>query len=418
MTSNIYHNWDEEPISKITKTLIDYRGKTPEKTDSGVRLITAKVIKEGFIQEGNDEYISEDTYKEWMTRGFPQKEDILITTEAPLGEVAQLRTDEKIAIAQRIILLRGKEKIINQKYYYYVLRSYLVQKRIESYGTGTTVLGIKQKQLKKVLVPLPPKPIQDGIVFILSKIDDLLEINKNKIKVLEEMAQLLYREWFVELRFPGYEKHRFVDSELGKIPEGWKVGTLGDLVYEVKNTTRRGKHLENKPYVPIDRIDSKSFTLKNYDSWKEAQSSLLLFEKDDILFGAMRPYFHKVAIAPYSGVTRSTCLILRPTQGKYQLYFSLLTIFQDEFIDHASLVSQGSTIPYAVWNGVLEKTEIIVPNKEILISFNEVIEPLVNLAFLLSEQNKVLATSRDLLLPKLMSGEIDVSKLDINITEN
>lgn len=114
-------------IDEVTETLIDYRGKTPPKTTEGIKLITAKVIKDGFILDGNHEYIAEAIYDSWMRRGLPQQRDILITTEAPLGEVAQLKTGEKIALAQRVILLRGNPDLIDQDYYFQALKSPFVQ---------------------------------------------------------------------------------------------------------------------------------------------------------------------------------------------------------------------------------------------------------------------------------------------------
>src|SRR4051794_13136472 len=109
-------------IEEVTERLIDYRGKTPEKSASGVRLITAKVIKGGRILDEPAEFISDGSYDSWMRRGLPMQHDVLITTEAPLGEVARLRMPDRIALAQRVILLRGKPDIIDQTYYFYALQ--------------------------------------------------------------------------------------------------------------------------------------------------------------------------------------------------------------------------------------------------------------------------------------------------------
>src|SRR3972149_2204046 len=181
-------------IEEVTETLIDYRGKTPRKTASGVKLITAKVIKDGFILDGPHEYIAEDEYDAWMRRGLPRQWDILITTEAPLGEVAQLRTTERVALAQRVILLRGNPEVIDQRGYFQALKSPFVQGELRTKSSGTTVLGIKQSELRKVRVPCPPLPIQRKIAGILSAYDDLIENNTRRIKILEEMARTLYRE--------------------------------------------------------------------------------------------------------------------------------------------------------------------------------------------------------------------------------
>ena len=143
-----------------------------------------------------------------------------------------------------------------------------------------------------------------------------------------------------------------VDSPLGKIPEGWEIVPFKTLINCVRDSTNAGDHLSDRLYVPIDCIPRHSLTLLEAKHWKEAKSSLILFEEGDILFGAMRPYFHKVVVAPFKGVTRTTCFVLRP---KTQLFlaYATMTAFQDETIGFASAHSRGATIPYAVWDSSL-----------------------------------------------------------------
>jgi type I restriction enzyme S subunit len=131
----------ESPIGDIAEAIIDYRGRTPPKSAIGVRLLTAKVIKDGTIDESRLEYISEETYLWWMRRGFPRLNDILVTTEAPLGETAILRDRQRVALAQRVILLRGDPTVIDQNYFFAAMRSPLIQDRLRQRATGTTVLG-------------------------------------------------------------------------------------------------------------------------------------------------------------------------------------------------------------------------------------------------------------------------------------
>jgi type I restriction enzyme S subunit len=137
-------------IEQATEQLIDYRGKTPPKTATGVRLITAKVVKAGRILEEPKEFIATDFYDEWMRRGLPQKLDVLLTTEAPLGEVAVLRDGERIALAQRIILLRAKSECVDSLFLFYALQSDFTQAELKARASGTTVLGIKQSELRQV----------------------------------------------------------------------------------------------------------------------------------------------------------------------------------------------------------------------------------------------------------------------------
>src|SRR5947209_11729064 len=217
-------------IEEVTQTLIDYRGKTPPKTNRGVRLVTAKVIKEGFVQDERREYISPDFYDAWMRRGLPHQWDILITTEAPLGEVAQLRTNEKVALAQRVILLRGNPKVIDQSFYFYALKSTFVKDQLQQRSSGTTVYGIKQSELRQVKIPYYPLGIQTKIAGILSAYDDLIDNNTRRIKILEEIARTTFLEWFVKFRYPGHDKARLVDTPAGAIPDSWTYDRLDSLM--------------------------------------------------------------------------------------------------------------------------------------------------------------------------------------------
>jgi len=155
--------YDLFELDKIVD-FIDYRGKTPNKTDAGVPLITAKNVKKGFINPTPSEYISEDDYKNWMTRGYPKKGDLLLTTEAPLGNIAKIEIEGKFAIAQRLICLQPKSNLLLATYLKYIILSDKGQKALYNEISGTTVTGIKAALLKKVKFPLPPLSIQEEIV--------------------------------------------------------------------------------------------------------------------------------------------------------------------------------------------------------------------------------------------------------------
>jgi type I restriction enzyme S subunit len=408
--------FDTLSIEEATERIIDYRGKTPPKTDSGIELVTAKVIKGGRILRDTQEFIAADYYDEWMRRGLPQQYDVLITTEAPLGEVAILRTKDRIALAQRVILLRARSGRVDPFFLFYALQSDPLQGGLRARGTGTTVLGIKQSELRQVKIPVFSLPTQHKIAAILSAYDDLIENNLRRIKILEEIARNLYREWFVNFRFPGHQKVRMVNSPLGKIPEGWKVGTLSEVFMLSREGTSAGDHLSDRKYVPVECLPRKSLALLEAFPWEEAQSSLQLFEEGDILFGAMRPYFHKVVIAPFKGVTRTTCFVLRPRR-KFDLSFGLLALFQDETIKYATTHSQGATIPYAVWNGSLADMRIAIPESDLLERFHIAVSPILRCFQTAFPRSSNLRKTRDLLLPKLISGGLDVSKLNIKLRE-
>lgn len=215
--------------------IIDYRGKTPRKTATGIPLITAKIVKDGRLQRPT-EYIAEADYDRWMRRGFPQAGDVVLTTEAPLGEVAQL-SDARVALAQRIIVLRGKQSVLDNTFLKFLLRSDGMQARLHARASGSTVSGIKQSELRKVLVPIPTIGEQRAIASILGALEDKVEINLKISATLEAISQALFKSWFVDfgpVRASGRARHRPAPGDRRTFPRriplirGWKYsGQLG-----------------------------------------------------------------------------------------------------------------------------------------------------------------------------------------------
>jgi type I restriction enzyme S subunit len=168
--------------------------------------------------------------------------------------------------------------------------------------------------------------------------------------------------------------------------------------------------------VPIDCIAKRSLYLPVVKSWTEAQSSLVLFELGDVLFGAMRPYFHKVCLAPMTGVTRSTCFVLRPRQAIWRA-FATMTVFRDSTIAFASAHTQGATIPYAVWDGSLASLQFTIPPAPLIKRFNTLVDPILSLLQNMYFTQANLRAQRDLLLPKLISGEIEIDPASASLKE-
>ena len=211
----------------------------------------------------------------------------------------------------------------------------------------------------------------------------------------------MFKSWFVDFEPFG-----------GKMPDDWKIGKLKDVLKLKKTPIRAGENCA-LPYLPIDIIPIHSLALTEFRPNSEAQSSLITFDKDDILIGAMRVYFHRVTIAPCAGITRTTCFVLSPFDESYLLY-ALLLCNQDKSIEFAQTTSKGSTMPYAVWDGGLGDLEINIPQRNIVEKFNNILLPSIQQIQNSYFENTRLAAIRDALLPKLMSGEIDVSKVNIS----
>lgn len=399
-----YHDILENLLDK----LIDYRGKTPKKTLSGVPLVTAKIVKNGTIN-GYTEYIAEEDYGKWMVRGFPKVGDVILTTEAPLGEVALLK-EEKVALAQRIVCLRGKDNVLDNTYLKYYLQSGKGQKSLSARESGTTVTGIKQAELRRVDIEYPAYDDQRRIASILSSLDRKIELN-NKINAdLEEMAQAIFKNWFVD--FEPFKDGKFVDSELGMIPEGWKVGRLDEIADVVGGSTpskakpeyytQKGiawltpKDLSNHPAVYTSRGEI-DITKEGYNS-----TSTKLMPKGTILFTSRAPIGY-ISIAQNDICTNQGFKSLVPKKAGTCFLYCFLKYVTPEIENK----STGSTFKEAS-GSLMKSLKVIMPEQKVFEDFETIVSPLFARIESLEKESSRLSLLRDTLLPRLMSGELEV----------
>ena len=311
--------------------------------------------------------------------------------------------DLPLLLAQRVACVRHNE-LAEQDYLYYNIFSKKFVDYVNSIHTGSAIPHISQKQIEDYKILLPNLETQHCIASILSSLDRKIELN-NKINAdLEEMAQAIFKNWFVD--FEPFKDGKFVDSELGMIPEGWKVGRLKDLLYLRKDSIKAANK-GNLPYLPIDTIPMHCLVATDFKSNDEAKSSLQTFEQNDIVVGAMRVYFHRVILAPCKGITRTTCFVLS-VKNENALAYSLMQCNQDEAISFAEKTSKGSTMPYAVWDGGYGEYKVVIPPSEVMKSFNDLLSNFFSKMNKNAIENSRLSLLRDTLLPRLMSGELEV----------
>ena len=385
MTAQTAQKWEKMKLEDALDSLIDYRGKTPKKTKFGIPLVTAKIVKDGFILEPK-EFIAESDYGSWMTRGFPQAGDVVLTTEAPLGEVAQIK-NTKIALAQRIITLRGKSGVLSSDYLKYYFMSPIGKQKLTERGTGTTVPGIKQSELRKVEIFLPDFPTQKRVAGMLSAYDDLIENNNRRIKILEESAQKIYTEWFVNFRFPGHEKVKMVDSgtEFGMIPEKWETKSLGselELAY--------GKALKEENRILGDVLVCGSGGVVGAHNQKLVSGpGVVVGRKGNAgaVFWVHKDFF-----------PIDTAFFV---QTKLPIEFALYLLKSQNFIlGDAAVPGLNREQAY--------RNPILLPTNNLIKDFADRVKPLRALADKLGDENLNLKKSRDLLIPQLVSGKLEV----------
>jgi len=389
--------WQNLNIGSICKKIIDYRGKTPEKVSYGTKLITSKVIKNNrILDNANFEYIRDDKYEEVMRRGKPELFDILFTTEAPLGEVALIKNDEKIAIAQRIILLRANTDKVTPHFLFYSLIGPLGYGRIQQKGTGTTVLGIKNPELKKVILPIPPLPTQRKIAKILSNYDDLIENNLKRIKLLEESARLTYEEWFLRFRIDG--KKLEIDPDT-KLPFGWELVKVGSLLQRVGSTAKiKSSEILESGTNPV--VDQSTDFIAGYTNETNINQYI---DNPFIVFGDHTRILKFVNFSFARGADGTQILISNNSRMPQTLFY------------HSLIAVDLSNYHYARHFKFLKEEKIILPKEDIATKYNDRSVVIFSQVKNLRHQNQLLKEARDILLPRLMTGMIDTNDMDIAI---
>ena len=424
-------NWTKASIDDVVNLIIDYRGKTPKKLgvdwqESGIPAISAKNIKQGqIVRQESIKYVSHEMYQIWMKDKL-QPNDVILTSEAPLGEILYLKKVEPMVLSQRLFALRLDTLTINPRYFAYYIESKEGQSALKSKATGTTAQGIRQTLLREVDVYFPDNlATQQKIASILSAYDDLIENNNRRIKILEEIAQRIYREWFIHFRYPGHEDVPLVDSELGKIPEGWEVRRLSDKYSIHKGLSYRSKDLVESGGIPMINLKNinkgggfRSDGVKYYvGEFKESHE----VSKGDVIVAvtdmtADRSIAGRAARIPRSktkAIISADLVRIEPLERISQSYtyglfsFSTLPLYLKEF-------ATGTNVQHLSPSSISIQ-KIIVPPKSLQDEYGFILENPYELADNLDSNNQNLRKTRDLLLPKLISGQLDVEDLDIKV---
>lgn len=376
-----------------------------EYQSTGVPFFRGKEIGEKYHKRevSTELFISRERFEAIRRKhGSPVDGDMLLTSiGALLGSPYVVKGDGDFYFKDGNLTWFRNFNGLESKFLYYWMQSHEGKGQLDRSKIGAAQPAFTIAKLKEIEIPLPDLPTQKKIAGILSAYDDLIENNLRRIAILEEMAQSLYREWFVYFRFPGHETVQLVDSELGKIPEGWEVKELGKIAEDVRRGIPKGKLDEASPYVGLEHIPRKSLALDNWEVVSELGSNKLTFEPGEILFGKIRPYFHKVSVAPFHGICSADTIVVK---GKQPEHHSLVTaiVSSEAFVAHASATANGAKMPRANWK-VLVEYPIVQPPEDLLKKFSSFFQNVIDQQQVLVGQNQNLRKTRDLLLPKLLS---------------
>ena len=360
-----------------------------------------------FIQTGDvkhaDLYITQysQTYSE---AGLAQSKlwpagTLCITIAANIAETAILGIDA--CFPDSVIGFVADDAKSDARFVKYLFDTIKRQYQQVSQGAAQDNLSLEKLLSFKLRVPEPD--VQRSLADVLSAYDDLIENNRRRMALLEESARLLYREWFVRLRFPGHEHTPIVNG----LPVGWERKPLGALCSEIREQVQPGALEPTTPYIGLEHIPRRSISLCEWGAAETVTSTKHRFNEGDIIFGKIRPYFHKVGLAFTDGVASSDAIVIRPNSDKLHSLV-LLTVSSDEFVAQtAQTMREGSKMPRADWK-LMTRYSVLVPPPSLMGTLVENISDITGQLRNLCFQNRNLKAARDLLLPRLMSGEITV----------
>jgi type I restriction enzyme S subunit len=379
--------------------------------DAGVPVIRGSNLRDDltrFVPDGFV-FVSEKQAEQYKAQHV-RDGDLVFTCWGTVGQVGLIPSDgpyDRYIISNKQLKLRPDIGISNSIYLYYYFSSPKMVTHIRNRAIGAAVPGINLGILKALPVVLPPLSVQDRIASVLGAYDDLIEVNRRRIALLEEMARRLFEEWFVHFRFPGHKGVPLASADEATLPQGWRSVPFGSIAADVRDGIDPSEVDAATPYVGLEHIPRRSTTLSDWGRSDEVTSLKLQFRRGDVLFGKIRPYFHKVAWAPAAGVSSSDAIIFRSRSAEHA-GLVLAVASSDQFVAHSVQTSNGTKMPRAN-SGVLAQYHVPLAPDPLLRRFNGAVLAWTELAATLNATNRRLAASRDLLLPRLISGELSVA---------
>lgn len=388
-------------LEKALELIIDHRGRTPKKlgsdwADGGVQVISAKLMSGGRLRTDREQrFVTEETWHRWMPEKL-RSGDVLLTSEAPLGEAAYLDTDERLCLGQRLFALRPKAEVLNGRYLYYLLRSDLGQAALNARSSGTTVIGIRQSELRKVAVVLPSLDEQQRVAGVLGALDDKIDINRRLVAGLEA------------------ELHAVLAAS-----GSHTVASFTDVV-DV-NPTRKLKRGTTAPYLGMADVPTASAIAprpadRDYTSGTR-------FINGDALMARITPCLEngKTCFVDFLGDETvgwgSTEFLVLRAKDQYPVTLPYFLARRADVRDHAIANMTGTSGRQRCPASAFDKLTIPLPTRAALESWGRMADQSLTLMRLLEDESTTLAELRDALLPKLLSGELRVGDAEGELEE-
>ena len=398
-----------------------------EYVESGVPVLRGANVNQGRFHDDDFVFINEETANRLNKfESFPG--DVLLVHKGTLGQIGLMPSRRKYAryvMGNSMMRVRCDPTKVLPEYLYYWLSSPDGQHYLFS---RVSQVGVPQIQtpltsLREAELPIPSLPEQRAIVEILGALDSKIELNRRTNETIEDIARAIFKSWFVDFdpvrakmegRRPlGMDTETaalfpdsLLESELGPIPKGWRVGVVGDVTDNFRRQVNPSQLEAPTAYIGLEHMPRRSIALGDWAMSDGLGSNKFGFERGDILFGKLRPYFHKVGVAPVDGVCSTDILVLAPRAPEWHS-FVLGHVSSGELVAHADAASTGTRMPRTNWKD-LSSYRIAIPPVDVTSVFHALVSPLVEAIIRNTHEARTLAALRDTLLPKLISGEVRI----------
>jgi type I restriction enzyme S subunit len=393
----------------------------------GTPIITVEHLGQNRVQHKDVPRVSHDDRKR-LSKYKLCKGDIVFSRVGSVDRRALVReAEDGWLFSGRCLRVRPDDSIMDPEYlsYFFGLPSF--KEHIRSIAVGATMPSLNTKILSDIIIMYPKNlKEQHAIAHILGTLDDKIELNRQMNETLEAMAKAVFKSWFVDFdpvrakaegRDTGLPKEladlfpdSFEDSELGEIPKGWRVGSLGEVAEHPRRGVRPEQIDPATPYIALEHMPRCCIALSEWASADGLESNKFEFKKGEILFGKLRPYFHKVGVAPVDGVCSTDIVVVTP---RTQVWFGFVLghVSSYAFVEHTNAGSTGTKMPRTSW-GDMASYALVMPPDKVATAFRSQILPVVDHIIVSIHEVRTLAALREALLPKLISGELRVKDLE------
>lgn len=322
------------------------------------------------------------------------------------------------------ILLRVKTPAICPQFLSFAVSAPAAIAWLKSHAVGAVMPNLNESVLRRLPLTLPPLPEQQAIAEILGCLDDKIDLNRRMNETLEALARAVFQSWFVDFdpvrtKAEGRQPEgldaataalfpdRFEDSPLGAVPKGWRVSKLGVIATNPRRGATASEIAPGTAYVALEHMPRRCISIIDWETQPDVESNKFCFHRGEILFGKLRPYFHKVGVAPIDGICSTDILVIAPKSANW-FGFALCHYSSNELVRHADATSTGTKMPRTSWPD-LSSFEVVLPDEQIARKFDAVVRLLVDKIITNIHESRTLALTRDALLPKLLSGQVRIA---------